>query len=113
MIAEMFVIHAVDAPNHVLVKSLDDVKNKWFEIGAFLGVPVSELEIIDDDQDLTMMEDKIKKLIEVRIMTGNYFLSGIIILWPIIMTDLVLKVATFESSKILAISTPHALNLSN
>ena len=50
----------------VLVESLDDVKHKWFEIGAFLGVPVGELEIIDDCQDsMKTMGDKLKHLIEV------------------------------------------------
>ena len=60
---------AVDISEHdipVLVKSLDDVKHKWFEIGAFLGVPVGELEIIDDDQDSgKTMEVKLKELLEV------------------------------------------------
>ena len=58
----------------VLVESLNDVKQKWFEIGAFLGVPVGELEIIDDDQDsMKTMDDKLNHLIEVSFFRVGWF----------------------------------------
>ena len=39
------------------------VANKWFEIGVLLGVPVSDLEVIDMESDSP--KEKIEKLIDV------------------------------------------------
>ena len=46
-----------------IIRYLLQVANKWFEIGVLLGVPLSDLEVIDMESD--SLKEKIEKLIHV------------------------------------------------
>ena len=46
-----------------IIRYLLQVANKWFEIGVLLGVPLSDLEVINDME--YSPKEKIEKLIDV------------------------------------------------
>ena len=48
-----------------IIRYLLQVANKWFEIGVLLGVPLSDLEVIDMESDSP--KEKIEKLIHVSV----------------------------------------------
>ena len=53
-----------------IIRYLLQVKHKWFEIGVLLGVPLSDLEVINDMEHSP--KEKIEKSIDVSIKFSLY-----------------------------------------